>query len=170
MLVFSSAEITKSCGPNARPSQRPWYKSKMGPARSANRGSRGNSQLRWRQGRIASASNQRHSVVPLTVATSPRASTSRRSSGNDHRASGRPAAAGSSHAIRFTSTTTLGGKAGFPPASWLLIQAGEALEKEALAPFADDLSRRIQSSGNDVVRESFGREQHEFGADDVTIR
>jgi hypothetical protein len=66
--------------------------------------------------------------------------------------------------------TTLGGKAGFPPASWLLIKAGEALEKEALAPFADDLSRRIQSSGNDVVRESFRREQDQLGADDVTIR
>jgi len=64
----------------------------------------------------------------------------------------------------------LGGKAGFPPASWLLVKAGEALAKETLAPFADDLPRRIQASGNDIVRESFGREQHEFGADDVTIR
>src|ERR687888_909677 len=162
MLVFSSAEITYSCGPNWSPSQRRSYKSKIGPARSANRGSRGNSQLRWRQGRIASASNQRHRVVPLTVATSPRASTSRRSSGNDHRANGRPAAPGSSHAIRFTSTTTLGGKAGFPPASWLLVKAGEALEKEALAPFADDLPWGIQSSGNDVVRQPFGREQDQL--------
>jgi hypothetical protein len=64
----------------------------------------------------------------------------------------------------------LGGKAGFPPASWLLVKAGEALEKEALAPFADDLPWRIQSNGNDVVRQPFGREQDELGVDDVSIR
>jgi hypothetical protein len=47
------------------------YRSRMGPARSANRESRGKSQLRHRQGRIASASSQRQSVVPLMVATTP---------------------------------------------------------------------------------------------------
>ena len=44
-----------------------------------------------------------------------------------------------------------GGKAGRPPASRLLVEAGETFE-EALAPFADDLARRIQARGNDVVR------------------
>src|SRR5512134_859327 len=142
----------------------------MGPARSANRASRGKSQLRCRQGRIASASNQRQSVVPLTVATRPRARTSRRRSGTDQRATGTPASMGRSHAIRFTSTTTLGGKAGCPPASRLLVEAGETVAEKALAPFADDLARRIQASGNDVVREPVGREQDELGANDVPIR
>jgi hypothetical protein len=49
-------------------------------------------------------------------------------------------------------------------------QSVSTMEKEALTPFAVDLPRRIQSSGNDVVRPSLGREQHELGADDVTIR
>ncbi len=57
-------------------------------------------------------SSQRQSVLPLMVATRPRANTSRRKSDKDHRASGTRASTGSSHAIRLISTTTLGGKAG----------------------------------------------------------
>jgi DNA-binding NtrC family response regulator len=48
----------------------------MGPAFAANAGSRGNNQLRWRHGRIASRCNHRHSVVPPRVATSPRVTAS----------------------------------------------------------------------------------------------
>jgi hypothetical protein len=119
---------------------------------------------------MASASNQRQSVVPLTVATSPRARASRRRSGNDQRATGTPASIGRSHAIRFTSTTTLGGKAGCPPASWLLLEAGEALVEEALAPLTDDLARGVQTRGNDIVGQPLGGEQDQLGADDVSIR
>ena len=46
---------------------------------------------------------------------------------------------------RLTSTTTLGGKAGWPPASRLLLEARQALLEEALAPLTDDLARRIEA-------------------------
>jgi hypothetical protein len=107
---------------------------------------------------MASASSQRHSVVPLMVATSPRASTSRRNSENDQRASGTPASIGRSQAMRFTSTTTSGGKAGRPPASWFFVEAGQAVLEEALAPLADDLSRGIQAGRDGLVGERLGRE------------
>jgi len=84
-------------------------------------------------------------VVPLIVATTPRVTTSRCNSRNDHRASGTPAARGLSQARRLTSTTTLGGKAGCAPASWLFVQAGEALIEEPLPPFTDDLP--LQTGG-----------------------
>jgi hypothetical protein len=64
----------------------------------------------------------------------------------------------------------VGGKAGCAPASRLLVEAGETFEEKALAPLADDLARRIQASGNDVVRHSFGRQQDELGAKDIAIR
>ena len=112
----------------------------------------------------------RHSVVPLILATRPRATTSRRNSETDHLASGTPASVGSSQAIRFTSTTTPGGKAGCSPASQLLIEAGEALLEEALAPLADDLPWGIQPRGNDIVGQSLCGEQDELGANDISIR
>jgi hypothetical protein len=77
---------------------------------------------------------------------------------------------GSSHAIRFTSTTTLGGKAGWPPASRLLIEAREALVEETVAPFADNLPRGIQARRDDIVGQSLGGQQDELRADDVSIR
>jgi hypothetical protein len=58
---------------------------------------------------------------------------------------------GSSHAIRLTSTTTLGAKVGWAPASRLLIEAGEAWVKETVAPLADNLSRGIQARRDDIV-------------------
>ena len=119
---------------------------------------------------MASASNQRHSVVPLTVATRPRVRTSRRRSGNDQRATGTPASIGRSQAIRFTSTMTLGGKAGGAPASRLFVETGKTFAEEPLAPFADDLARGIQAGGNDVVRQSLGGQQDQLGTYDVTIR
>ena len=119
---------------------------------------------------MASASNQRHSVVSLIVATSPRAITSRWRSGTDQRASGTPTSIGRSQAIRFTSTTRLGGKAGWTPAARFLVEAGEAVAVEALAPFADDLARRLQAGPNLVVAEPRGREEDDLGADDVAIR
>src|ERR1700674_2007674 len=98
---------------------------------------------------MASASSQRQSVVPLMVATSPRANTSSRKSDKDHRASGTPASIGSSHAIRLISTTTLGGKAGWAPASRLLIEAGEAFGGAAVAPIGDDLLRGMPARRRD---------------------
>jgi hypothetical protein len=77
---------------------------------------------------------------------------------------------GNSQASRLTSTTTLGGKAGWVPASRLFLQAGQAFFEEALAPLADDLARRIESRGDEIVAQAVGGEQHDLGADDVAIR
>jgi hypothetical protein len=72
--------------------------------------------------------------------------------------------------MRFTSTTTSGGKAGWSPASRFLIEARQAVLEEPLAPLADDLPRGIETGGDELVRERLGREQDQFGADDVTVR
>jgi len=77
---------------------------------------------------------------------------------------------GHSHAIRFTSTMTLGEKAGWSPAARLLIEAREALVKEAVAPLADNLPRRIQALRDDIVGEALGGQQDQLRADDVAIR
>jgi len=39
-----------------------------------------------------------------------------------------------------------------------------------VAPFADDLARRIESRGDEIVAKSLGREQDDLRTDDVTIR
>ena len=96
--------------------------------------------------------------------------TSRCRSGTDQRASGTPTSIGRSQAIRFTSTTRLGGKAGWTPAARLLVEAREAVAVEALAPLADDLARRVQAGADVVVAETGRGQQHDLGADDITIR
>ncbi len=142
----------------------------MGPAFVAKSGSRGNSQLRWRHGRIASAASHRHTVVPLIVATTPRVTTSRCNSRSDQRASGTPAVRGLSHARRLTSTTTPGGKAGCAPASWLFVQARQALVEEPLPPFADDLTLQTEARRDEVVSQAGGGQEDNLGANDVPIR
>jgi hypothetical protein len=86
------------------------------------------------------------------------------------RASGTSNRLGSSHASRLTSTTTLGGKAGCPPASRLFLKAGYALFKEAVTPFADDLAWRIETGGDDIVAEPLGGEQDDLRSNNVSIR
>ena len=76
----------------------------------------------------------------------------------------------SSHAIRLISTTTLGGKAGWAPAARLLIEAGEALVEEAVAPLADNLSWGIQARRDDIVGQASRCQQDELRSDDVPIR
>jgi hypothetical protein len=66
--------------------------------------------------------------------------------------------------------TTLGGKAGLPPASGLALEAGKAGQSESFAPFANDLTRRVETSGNHIVREALGRHENNPGADNVAIR
>jgi hypothetical protein len=77
---------------------------------------------------------------------------------------------GRSHAIRFTSTTTVGGKAGWPPASRLFFQAREALLKEPVAPLADNLPWGIQTRRDDVIGQALGGQEDQLGPDDVSIR
>jgi hypothetical protein len=76
---------------------------------------------------------------------------------------------GSSHAIRLTSTTTLGGKAGWSPASQFLLEAREALVEEPVAPLADNLSRGIQACRNDIVGQARGGQQDQLGAQNISI-
>src|SRR5213594_754082 len=141
----------------------------MGSALTANAGSRGKIQLRCRHGRRASWLSQRHSVAPLIWATSPCATTACCSSLSDQRASGNPRCAGSSHARALTATTTLGGKAGRPPAPRLFLEARHSVPPEAFSPLADDLARQIEARGDDVIGHALGSEPNQFRADDVSI-
>jgi hypothetical protein len=108
-------------------------------------------------------------VASLICATSPWAIPSRRNSASDQRASGTPRRAGSSHARALTSTTTLGGIAGWAPAPGLLLQPREAFGAKPLAPLADDLAGSIQARGNDVIREAVGGQQHDLRSNDIAI-
>jgi hypothetical protein len=67
---------------------------------------------------------------------------------------GRECVAGGSQARALTVTTTLGGKAGWAPAAWLLFEALESAFEEALSPFADDLARRVEARGDLVIPEA----------------
>jgi hypothetical protein len=69
-----------------------------------------------------------------------------------------------------TATTTLGGKEGRAATAWQLVKARETFLKEALAPLADDLSRRIKAGGDDVVAETEGCEEDDLGSNDIPIR
>jgi hypothetical protein len=86
------------------------------------------------------------------------------------RASGTSSRLGSSQASRLTSTTTLGGKAGCSPASRLFLKAGQSFFEEAVAPFADDLARRIETGGDDIVADALRGKQDDFRPDDISIR
>jgi hypothetical protein len=77
---------------------------------------------------------------------------------------------GRSQAMRLTSTTTLGGKAGRSPAARLFVESGEAVLEEAMSPLADDLSGRVQPRADGVVAEAECGKKHDLGPDDVTIR
>lgn len=77
---------------------------------------------------------------------------------------------GRSQAIRFTSTTTLGGKAGWAPAARLLVESREAVAEEAMPPLADDLPWRVQVGADLIVAQAGGGEEHHLGADNITIR
>ena len=142
----------------------------MRAAFSSKSGSRGNSQLRECQGRRASSASQRHTVVWPIDATRPRRMASRRISGTLSRERGRPCSWGSSQARALIATSTLGGKAGRTASPRALLEAGEALLEEALAPLADDLSGGVQPGGNLVVAEPFGGVEHDPGANDVPVR
>src|SRR5215213_3357491 len=99
---------------------------------------------------MASSVSQRQIVVSPMEATSPRRRISRLSSGIEWRDKGRPWSRGSSQAKALTATTTLGGKAGRPPAPRLFDQPSETLLEEPFAPLADDLPRSIEP-GSDLI-------------------
>jgi hypothetical protein len=139
------------------------------PALRAKSGSRGKIQLRWRQGRNASWPSQRQSVVPLILATMPLAIASCRSSATDQRAKGRSRRDGSSQASALIATTTLGGKAGWPPAAWSVVETRQPLKTEPLTPLAGDLAWQAKLSCYPIVAEPPAREQYDLRPHDIAI-
>ena len=115
------------------------------------------------------ALNQRQSVTLLIWATIPRPRTSRRNSGMVQRAIG-TSIDWAAHRRAALRRRRRWGEAGRLPASRLFLKAGHAFFEEALAPLADDLPRRIQPGGDDIVAETLGSEQDDLRADNVAIR
>jgi hypothetical protein len=66
--------------------------------------------------------------------------------------------------------TTLGGKAGRAPASWLFVQAGQALVEKPLPPLANDLALETEARGDDVVPQAVGSHENNLRADDISVR
>jgi len=66
--------------------------------------------------------------------------------------------------------TTLGGKAGGPPAAGLLLQTRQPCQRETLAPLADDLARGIQTRGDDIIGEACGGKEDDLGTNYITVR
>jgi hypothetical protein len=69
-----------------------------------------------------------------------------------------------------TVTTTLGGKAGRAPASWLLLEALESPFEEALPPLADDLPRCIETRCDLVIAEALCRQEDDLCPNHFSIR
>jgi len=66
--------------------------------------------------------------------------------------------------------TTLGGKPGWTPVPGSFLKASKPLLEEPLAPFADDLARRVQALGNLIVIEALRRIEHDLGTNYISIR
>jgi hypothetical protein len=110
---------------------------------------------------MASAESQRQMVVPLMVATIPSAMAARASSGQCQRERGTPVLTGSSQASALMAMMTSGGKDRRATSAGLVLEAGEALLEEALAPLGDHLPRRVEPGGDGVVAQPFGGVQHD---------
>jgi hypothetical protein len=162
--------MTNSSSFRALPCHSRAYKSSTRPALIANSGSRGNTQLRWYQGRMASSCNQRHRVLPLMEATRPLCWTCCTRSLVLHRDSGRPCFAGSSQAKALICTTSSGGKSPGATRTSMLFQPSEAIGKEALAPKGDYFTAGVQACGDLVVRQTLSRVQDHLGPLDLKIR
>jgi hypothetical protein len=109
-------------------------------------------------------------VVSEIEATMPCSMAARARSGACQRESGTPLVAGSSHAIALIDTTTSGGKSRGPSGSRSLQEAGQALPVASFAPFGDDLARGVQTSGDLVVGQPLGGQQHDLGSYHIAVR
>jgi hypothetical protein len=67
-------------------------------------------------------------------------------------------------------TTTPGGKARWTTAPFALLEAGKPLFKKPLAPFADDLSWRVEAGSDFVVPETCRGIEHDPSSNHVSIR
>src|SRR5262245_41112363 len=110
MLVFSSALRMWSLGPKGWPRQKPAYRSRIGPAFSANCGSRGKIRYSYCQGLRASVGRMRQTVLRLMGL--PRAAWARVvRSASDWRLKGLSVCATTSQAMDLTTAWSRGGKA-----------------------------------------------------------
>src|SRR5829696_5301033 len=119
---------------------------------------------------MASAESHRQMVVSEIEATMPCSMAVRARSGACQRASGTPLLAGSSHARALIATTTSGGESRGPPGPWLLLETGRALLAEAFAPLGNDLSGGVQTTGDLIVAQSIGGQQHDPGPYHIAVR
>jgi hypothetical protein len=72
--------------------------------------------------------------------------------------------------MALTSTARVGGKAHRTAPTRSLLEAGEALLEEALAPFADHLPSGVEPRRDLIVIDALGSEEHQLGSDDLSIR
>jgi hypothetical protein len=93
----------------------------------------------------------------------------RRISSIEGRDKGSPRVWGSSQASALTWTTRLP-ESGLYPASRLRLQAGQSGQGESLAPFADDLTGRIQTRRDNVIGPSQIGEEDDLSANHIAIR
>jgi hypothetical protein len=162
--------MTYSPGCNRRPCQRRSYRSRTRPAFSRKSRSRANTHERHAHGRIASSESQRHTVVPETSQTIPRATASRASSAADQRDSARPDSAGSSHASALTSAISAGGKRPGTPRPGPFIEPRDALGGEPSSPLGRRLVGAVQPPRDLGVAHTLGRQQHHLRADHLAMR
>ncbi len=110
----------------------PAYKSRIGPAFSANRGSLGKSQCSCCQGLIADSCNIRHTVLRLIFLLSV-VWARRTRSASDCRLRGSSVSAIISHAIAWINARSRGGKNGLAPAAGVVFD-GEVAGSPATSP------------------------------------
>src|SRR6266849_784476 len=161
MLVFSSAEITKSPSPSGVPSQMRWYKSRTRTAFVSNAGSRGKIHVRCVHGLIPSSCSHFHNVVVPIDSTIFFSITCSRISLMLNRERGSSSCAGSSHATALTDATPLGGKASRSPAARMLLQRLEPFLEEPLAQLAHEGTADIQTIRDQTVVQPCRQIQHD---------
>ena len=91
-------------------------------------------------------------------------------SGTYNRESGKPSRPGSSQAIALTATTTSGGKNRAAARTGTFLEAGQPFFKEPLAPLAHDLEWCVETLSDGLVLQPICSHEHDFGADNITIR
>jgi hypothetical protein len=100
----------------------------------------------------------------------PLATASWRNSATDQRDKGRPRRAGNSQANALIATATLGGKAGWAPASRFIVKTSEPADIEAPPPLTDDLAWHIEAGSDAVVAKPLARQEDDFSPHNVTMR
>src|SRR5918994_1700218 len=147
MEVFSSAQTTRSPGPNGRPSQSPAYRSNTRAALTAKSGARTEIQDRCCHGLSASSVSQRRTEAAETVRWQ-RMASSRAISGQLHRDSGTSCSAGNAHANAMASARTAGPCTGGRPLR------GRSVNDSSRSPVAvaKRLSQRVQQVWPELAR------------------